>query len=127
MAVPSWRFLTSEIAVKRRLKLYYQLEKICGKKLVVAYNLANGVLFCLLAEVMITVLATAVGIAFDMEAQINKYYAKWRYMDYHCIDYWYGDFVDCFQSGQLDVIHYCVRIFGLWNRSITTTGSRQFF
>ncbi|WP_339651934.1 hypothetical protein [uncultured Maribacter sp.] len=67
MAVLSWRFLTSEIAVKRRLTLYYQLEKICGTKLVVAYNLANGVLFCFLAGAMITVSATAVGIPFDME------------------------------------------------------------
>ncbi|MDC6404773.1 MULTISPECIES: purine-cytosine permease family protein [Maribacter] len=67
MAVLSWRFLTSEIAVKRRLTLYYQLEKICGKKLVIAYNLANGILFCFLAGSMITVSATAVGIPFDME------------------------------------------------------------
>ncbi|HDZ05715.1 hypothetical protein LCGC14_0065780 [marine sediment metagenome] len=67
MAVLSWRFFTSEIAVKRRLTLYYQLEKICGKRLVVGYNLANGILFCFLAGAMITVSATAVGIPFDME------------------------------------------------------------
>ena len=30
MAVLSWRFLTAEIAVKNRLTLYFQLEKICG-------------------------------------------------------------------------------------------------
>jgi len=67
LAVLSWRFLTAEIAVKNRLTLYFQLEKICGKKLVTAYNLANGVLFCFLAGSMITVSATAVGIPFDME------------------------------------------------------------
>lgn len=67
LAVLSWRYLTSEIAVKYRLTLYYHLEKICGKKLVVGYNLANGVLFCFLAGAMITVSATAVGIPFDME------------------------------------------------------------
>ena len=66
LAVLSWRFLTAEIAVKNRLTLYYQLEKICGKKLVTGYNLANGVLFCFLAGSMITVSATAVGIPFDM-------------------------------------------------------------
>jgi purine-cytosine permease-like protein len=66
-AVLSWRFLTAEIAVKHRLTLYYQLEKICGKKLVIGYNLANGVLFCFLAGAMITVSATAVGIPFNME------------------------------------------------------------
>ncbi|NER17837.1 purine-cytosine permease family protein [Spongiivirga citrea] len=67
LAVLSWRFLTAEIAVKNRLTLYYQLEKICGKKLVIGYNLANGILFCFLAGAMITVSATAVGIPFNME------------------------------------------------------------
>lgn len=67
LAVLSWRFLTAEVAVKHRLTLYYQLEKICGKKLVSIYNLANGVLFCFLAGSMITVSATAVGVPFDMQ------------------------------------------------------------
>ena len=67
LAVLSWRFLTAEIAVKNRLTLYYQLEKICGKKLVIGYNLAHGILFCFLAGAMITVSATAVGVPFDME------------------------------------------------------------
>ncbi|GJM30792.1 MAG: membrane protein [Cyclobacteriaceae bacterium] len=67
LAVLSWRYLTAEIAVKHRLTLYYQLERICGKNLVTFYNLANGVLFCFLAGAMITVSATAIGIPFDME------------------------------------------------------------
>lgn len=66
LAVLSWRFFTAEIAVKHRLTLYYQLEKICGKKLVTGYNIANGILFCFLAGAMITVSATAVGVPFDM-------------------------------------------------------------
>jgi nucleobase:cation symporter-1, NCS1 family len=67
LAVLSWRFLTAEIATKNRLTLYYQLEKICGKKLVIGYNLANGILFCFLAGAMVTVSATAVGVPFNME------------------------------------------------------------
>ncbi len=67
LAVLSWRFLTAEIAVKHRLTLYYQLEKICGRKLVTVYNVANGVLFCFLAGAMVTVSATAVGVPFGME------------------------------------------------------------
>ncbi|WP_335964846.1 hypothetical protein [Galbibacter sp. PAP.153] len=67
MAVLSWRFLTAEIGTKFRYTLYFHLEKICGKKLVTVYNLANGVLFCFLAGAMITVSATAVGIPFNME------------------------------------------------------------
>ncbi|MDZ4709217.1 MAG: hypothetical protein SH818_12535 [Saprospiraceae bacterium] len=67
LAVICWRFLTAEIAVKNRLTLYYQLEKICGKNLVTGYNVANGVLFCFLAGAMTTVSATAIGIPFNME------------------------------------------------------------
>ncbi|WP_350285810.1 hypothetical protein [uncultured Croceitalea sp.] len=67
LAVLSWRFLTAEIAVTYRYTLYYQLEKICGKKLVVGYNLANGILFCFLAGAMITVSATAIGVPLEIE------------------------------------------------------------
>jgi purine-cytosine permease-like protein len=66
MAVLSWRYLTAAIGTDVRLTLYYQLEKICGRNLVTAYNLANGILFCFLAGAMITVSATAVGVPFDM-------------------------------------------------------------
>lgn len=66
LAVLSWRFLCAPIATQARLTLYYHLEKIAGKKLVILYNLANGLLFCFLAGAMITVSATAVGIPFDI-------------------------------------------------------------
>jgi len=64
LAVLSWVFLTAPIATHARLTLYYQLEKICGRKLVTLYNLANGVMFCFLAGSMVTVSATAVGVWF---------------------------------------------------------------
>ena len=64
LAVLSWRFLTAPIATRARLTLYYQLEKICGRRLVTLYNLANGVMFCFLAGAMVTVAATAVGVWF---------------------------------------------------------------
>ncbi|MGB3800424.1 MAG: hypothetical protein WA952_11480 [Lewinella sp.] len=67
LAVLSWRFLTAEIGTKYRLTLYYHLEKLCGRKLVKFYNVANGILFCFLAGSMITVSATAVGVPLDME------------------------------------------------------------
>jgi purine-cytosine permease-like protein len=57
-------FLCAPIAVRTRLTLYYQLEKICGRHLVTLYNLANGVMFCFLAGSMITVSATALGVWF---------------------------------------------------------------
>jgi purine-cytosine permease-like protein len=65
LAVLSWTCLTAPIATRARLTLYYQLEKICGRSLVTLYNLANGVMFCFLAGSMITVSATAVGVAID--------------------------------------------------------------
>ena len=67
LAVLSWRFLTAEVATKHRLTLYYQLERITGRKFVIGYNLLNGILFCFLAGSMITVSATAVGIPFGLE------------------------------------------------------------
>ncbi len=62
LAVLSWTCLTAPIATRARLTLYYQLEKICGRKLVIVYNLANGIMFCFLAGAMVTVSATAVGL-----------------------------------------------------------------
>lgn len=63
-AVLTWRYLTTVIAMKTRFTLYHKLEKICGRKLVSIYNLANGLLFCFLAGAMVTVSATAVGVPF---------------------------------------------------------------
>lgn len=64
LAVLTWRYLTAPIATDLRVTLYYKLEKICGRRLVSVYNLANGVLFCFLAGAMVTVSATAVGVPF---------------------------------------------------------------
>lgn len=66
LAVLSWRFICAPIAVRTRLTLYYQLERICGDRLVNLYNLANGVMFCFLAGAMIAVSATAIGVPFNM-------------------------------------------------------------
>ena len=75
LAVLSWTFMTAPIATRARLTLYYQLEKICGRRLAVAYNLANGVMFCFLAGSMITVSATALGVWFDFAMpQLNDVY-----------------------------------------------------
>jgi purine-cytosine permease-like protein len=65
LAVLTWVFVTAPIATRVRLTLYRQLERICGRRLVTVYNLANGVMFCFLAGSMITVSATAVGVFLD--------------------------------------------------------------
>ena len=62
LAVLSWMFMCAPIATRAKLTLYYQLEKICGRRLVTLYNLTNGVMFCFLAGAMVTVSATALGV-----------------------------------------------------------------
>jgi purine-cytosine permease-like protein len=75
LAVLSWTLLTAPIATRARMTLYYQLELICGRRLVTAYNLANGVMFCFLAGAMVTVNATAAGVWFDFTMpQLNDLY-----------------------------------------------------
>lgn len=65
LAVLSWALMTAPIATRVRLTLYYQLEKITGRKFVVLYNAVNGIAFCFLAGSMITVSATALGVWFE--------------------------------------------------------------
>ena len=67
LAVLSWVFMCAPIATRCALTLYYQLEKICGRKLVTLYDLANGVMFCFLAGAMVTVSATALGVWFHFQ------------------------------------------------------------
>jgi len=75
LAVLSWMLLCAPIAIRLRLTLYYQLEKICGRNLVTLYNLANGVMFCFLAGAMITVSATALGVWFNFPMpELNDLY-----------------------------------------------------
>jgi len=66
LAVLSWTFFTAPIATRVRLTLYYYLEKICGRKLVVVYNTVNGVMFTILAGAMMTVSATVIGVYFPI-------------------------------------------------------------
>lgn len=66
LAVLTWRFLVTPIAMGKRMTLYYQLERIAGGGLVKFYNFVNGLLFCFLAGAMVTVSASAVGVPFGI-------------------------------------------------------------
>ena len=66
LAVLSWAFLTSPIAVKTRLNFYWQLRKIAGPGVTFVYNIVNALMFCFLAGSMISVSATAVGLPFNI-------------------------------------------------------------
>ncbi|MGH7492878.1 MAG: purine-cytosine permease family protein [bacterium] len=75
LAVLSWAFICAPIATKSRSTLYYQLEKICGPRLALVYNVVNALMFCFLAGSMIAVSATAVGIPFKMTMpSLNDFY-----------------------------------------------------
>jgi purine-cytosine permease-like protein len=67
LAVLSWTFVCAPIATRTRLTLYWYLRKIAGPGLTMIYNLANAVLYCILAGAMIAVAATAVGLAFRIK------------------------------------------------------------
>ncbi|GAA5510988.1 hypothetical protein [Novipirellula caenicola] len=72
LAVLTWRFLVTPIAIAKRMTLYYQLERIAGGALVKLYNLVNGLLFCFLAGAMVTVSASAVGVPFGITFDVPK-------------------------------------------------------
>ena len=72
LAVLTWRFLVTPIAIAKRLTLYYQLERIAGGSLVKFYNVVNGLLFCFLAGAMVTVSASAVGVPFGIMYEVPE-------------------------------------------------------
>jgi purine-cytosine permease-like protein len=67
LAVLSWAFVCAPIAVRTRLTLYWLLRDIAGPGLSFVYNIANAVLYCVLAGAMIAVAATAIGLGFGLE------------------------------------------------------------
>ncbi len=73
LAVLSWTFITSPIAVDTRLSLYTYLNKIAGDAMTKLYNWANVIIFSVISAAMITVSATAVRFAFNVPAQLNWY------------------------------------------------------
>lgn len=66
LAVLSWSFICAPIATRTRLTLYWYLRKIAGPGLNLIYNIANALLYCILAGAMIAVSATAVGLIFGV-------------------------------------------------------------
>lgn len=73
LAVLSWTFITTPIAVETRLSLYTYLQKIAGNSMTKLYNWANVIIFTVISAAMITVSATAVRFALNIPAQLNWY------------------------------------------------------
>lgn len=73
LAILSWSFITTPIAVETRMSLYTYLNKIAGDNMTKLYNWANVIIFTVISAAMITVSSTAVRFAFDIPAQLNWY------------------------------------------------------
>jgi purine-cytosine permease-like protein len=66
LAVLSWALVCAPISVKTRLTIYWELRKIGGPWLTVAYSALYGVVLCLLAGAMVNVSMTAISIPFGI-------------------------------------------------------------
>ncbi len=66
LAVLSWALVTAPIAVKIRLTIYWQLKKIIGPYLTIAYSVFYALVLCLLSGAMVTVAVTAISIPFGI-------------------------------------------------------------
>ncbi|TXF89721.1 hypothetical protein FUA23_09745 [Neolewinella aurantiaca] len=73
LAILSWTFITTPIAVDTRLSLYTYLNKIAGNSMSRLYNWANVIIFTVISAAMVTVSASAVRFAFNIPAQLNWY------------------------------------------------------
>lgn len=66
LAVLSWALLTSPVAVKTRLTIYWQLKKIIGPYLTITYSAFYALVLCLLAGAMVNVAVTSISIPFGI-------------------------------------------------------------
>jgi cytosine permease len=66
LAVLSWAFICAPIGVKARLTIYWQLRKIAGPYLMIAYSAFFAFVLCLLAGAMVNVAVTSVSIPFNI-------------------------------------------------------------
>ena len=73
LAVLTWTFVCTPIAIRTRLTLYWYLRRIAGPFTTVIYNILNAVLYCILAGCMITVSASSIRMLFGIPPQTNWY------------------------------------------------------
>ncbi len=91
LATLSWALICAPAAVKTRLTIFYQLEKISGVGLVSIYNLVNGLLFCVTASAMIGVSASAIGLLLNVPGlRAYRSIPHELFMDLNYCFYWVG-------------------------------------
>jgi purine-cytosine permease-like protein len=80
LAILSWTFITTPIAVRTRMSLYWYLNKIAGNPATRLYNWANVLIFTVISAAMITVSASAVRFMFNIPAQLNWFPTDLRFV-----------------------------------------------
>jgi NCS1 family nucleobase:cation symporter-1 len=80
LAVLTWTFVCTPIAIQTRLTLYWYLRRIAGPGATAVYNILNAILFCILAGCMITVSASSIRILFGIPPQTNWYPEDFRWV-----------------------------------------------
>jgi cytosine permease len=65
LAVLSWAFICAPVAVKTRLTIYWQIRKLGGPWLTVAYSAVYGVILCVLAGSMLRVSMTSIALPIE--------------------------------------------------------------
>ena len=73
LAVLSWAWVCSPVAVRARLTLYEYLSRMAGVGFVKVFNVVNGVIFAVIAGGMLTISAQALHGAMGLPAQTNWY------------------------------------------------------
>lgn len=66
LAVLSWRFWCAPVAVRQRFTTYYQVERICGKRVLIPYNIIVGSTLAAIAGAMFSIAGTAMGTPFGL-------------------------------------------------------------
>ncbi len=84
LATLSWGFICAPIAVKTRLTQYWQIRKLGGPWLTVAYSCVWGVILCVLAGAMLNVSMTSISIPFerffDQPTPAGGYLPQWMWV-----------------------------------------------
>lgn len=73
LAVLSWAWVCSPVAVRARLTLYEYLSRMAGVGFVKVFNVVNGIIFTVIAGGMLTISAQALHGALGLPAQTNWY------------------------------------------------------
>ncbi len=73
LAVLSWAWVCSPVAVRSRMTIYWYLERLAGKRFSTIYNLLNGLIFAVVSGAMITVSASAFRVVTSIPPQTAWY------------------------------------------------------